>query len=250
VGATPWRFKSSLAHPPLERRSVRRCLTLPAGRSCNARAFSAQEVVEAEPEEEDKVRDSSANGRVAQIASDPAAFEAFYRRHLERVRRFVVRRVADPHLAADLIADVFLAAIDSAHTYRPGHEDPTRWLYGVARNVVNAERRRRARELRRKQDLGASPRGRRRRRRPGRTDRRRGPKTPSLQGDGSVVGRRPRPDGAGGGRWSLRQRCREGARREPGLRPRPASQGPPAVAFPARPPPHERGRPSTRAVSS
>lgn len=85
---------------------------------------------------------------VGDIASDARAFEAFYRRHFDAVRRFVVRRVDDPHLAADLIADVFLAAIDSAPSYRPSIGDPRRWLYGVARNVVAGERRRSARELR------------------------------------------------------------------------------------------------------
>ena len=52
------------------------------------------------------------------IAHDPATFEAFYREHFDAVLRFVVRRVADPHLAADLTAEVFLAAIDAAPAYR------------------------------------------------------------------------------------------------------------------------------------
>lgn len=82
------------------------------------------------------------------IGRDPAALEAFYREHVEAVLRFVGRRVDDPHLAADLTADVFLAAIDSAHTYRPRHGSPTGWLFGVARNTVEAHRRRAARELR------------------------------------------------------------------------------------------------------
>jgi RNA polymerase sigma-70 factor, ECF subfamily len=82
------------------------------------------------------------------IASDPDAFEAFYRRHVEAVQRFAARRVDDPFLAADLTADIFLAAIDSAPTYRPDRGTPVRWLYGIARNVVGAERRRSARELR------------------------------------------------------------------------------------------------------
>jgi RNA polymerase sigma-70 factor (ECF subfamily) len=94
------------------------------------------------------VANPRAVGDVARIAYDPDAFEAFYRSHVEAVQRFVARRVADPYLAADLTADVFLAAIDSAHTYRRGHGDPVAWLYGVARNVVAAERRRRGRELR------------------------------------------------------------------------------------------------------
>jgi RNA polymerase sigma-70 factor, ECF subfamily len=82
------------------------------------------------------------------IASDRDTFEAFYRRHVEAVQRFVARRVDDPFLAADLTADIFLAAIDSAPTYRPDRGTPVQWLYGIARNVVRAERRRSARELR------------------------------------------------------------------------------------------------------
>jgi RNA polymerase sigma-70 factor (ECF subfamily) len=80
------------------------------------------------------------------IAWDPAALEAFYREHLEAVTRFVVRRVADPYLAADLTADVFLAAIDAADGYRPGRGAPRAWLFGVARNVVASEHRRSGRE--------------------------------------------------------------------------------------------------------
>jgi RNA polymerase sigma factor (sigma-70 family) len=75
-----------------------------------------------------------------------AALEAFYRRHVDAVMRFVVRRVNDPHLAADLTTDIFLAALDSAHTYRPGRGSEIAWLYGIARNVVSAHHRKSARE--------------------------------------------------------------------------------------------------------
>jgi RNA polymerase sigma factor (sigma-70 family) len=87
-----------------------------------------------------------AESDLARIAHDPDAFEAFYRRHVESVQRFVARRVHDPYLAADLTADVFLTAIDSAHSYRPSQGAPIAWLFGVARNVVAAELRRSARE--------------------------------------------------------------------------------------------------------
>jgi RNA polymerase sigma-70 factor (ECF subfamily) len=86
--------------------------------------------------------------RLPRIGYDPAALEDFYREHVGLVQRFVVRRVADPYLAADLTADVFLAAIDSAADYRPDRAPPLAWLYGVARNVVAAELRRSARERR------------------------------------------------------------------------------------------------------
>src|SRR5690349_3023497 len=82
------------------------------------------------------------------IASDPDAFEAFYREHLDAVHRFVARRIADPHEAADLVADVFLAAIDAAPGYDVRRGVPVAWLYGIARNVVADELRRRARERR------------------------------------------------------------------------------------------------------
>ena len=80
------------------------------------------------------------------IGRDPDALEAFYREHLPWVRRFVARRVADPHTAADLTADVFLAAVDGAHGYRETSGAPAAWLAGIARNVVAGHSRRRARE--------------------------------------------------------------------------------------------------------
>jgi RNA polymerase sigma-70 factor (ECF subfamily) len=81
------------------------------------------------------------------IAREPDALEAFYRDHVEAVQRFVARRVSDPHLAADLTAEVFLAAVDSAATYDRSRGPVLAWLYGVGRNAVAAEARRRAREL-------------------------------------------------------------------------------------------------------
>lgn len=84
----------------------------------------------------------------SRIGHDPDAFEAFYRANLAAVQRFIARRVDDPYLVADLTTEVFLAAIDSGHSYRAGRGSPTGWLYGVARNVMAASRRRSARELR------------------------------------------------------------------------------------------------------
>ncbi|MFJ9893828.1 RNA polymerase sigma factor [Streptomyces sp. NPDC091280] len=80
---------------------------------------------------------------------DPQLFEEFYRRHVDAVLRFVARRVNDPHTAADLTAEIFLAVLDSARTYRPDLGSETAWLYGIARNVVSSERRRVARETER-----------------------------------------------------------------------------------------------------
>jgi RNA polymerase sigma-70 factor (ECF subfamily) len=80
------------------------------------------------------------------IGTDPGIFEAFYREHVEDLQRFVARRVGDRERAADLTAEIFLAAIGSAHRYRPGRGTPKAWLYGIARVLVANDRRRRGRE--------------------------------------------------------------------------------------------------------
>jgi len=96
-------------------------------------------------------------GGPAEVTRDPQVFEEFYRRHLDGVTRFVARRVSDPHTVADLTAEIFLAVIDSAHTYRSKRGSEAAWLYGIARNVVSAEHRRTARHA----ELGARIAGRR-----------------------------------------------------------------------------------------
>ena len=83
---------------------------------------------------------------LSDIGRDPVAFTSFYRSHLELVERFVARRVSDPYLAADLTADVFVAAIEAAKSYRAELGTSEAWLTGVARNVVSAEFRRSARD--------------------------------------------------------------------------------------------------------
>lgn len=80
------------------------------------------------------------------IGTDPDLFEAFYREHVEEVQRFVARRVGDRERAADLTAEIFLAAIGSAHRYRPRRGTPKAWLYGIARVLVANDRRRQGRE--------------------------------------------------------------------------------------------------------
>ncbi|GAA2329579.1 RNA polymerase sigma factor [Dactylosporangium salmoneum] len=86
-----------------------------------------------------------------------AEFEAFYRQYVGDVSRFVARRVDDPYTAADLTADVFVAVIASAHTYRPERGSLLGWVFGVAHHVVAAERRR----VRRESDAGRRIAGRR-----------------------------------------------------------------------------------------
>ena len=82
-----------------------------------------------------------------QLARDPEAFEAFYRAHVGEVQRFIARRVDDPQVAADLTADVFVAVIERASTYRQERGSTLAWVFGIARNVVSERGRTRARQL-------------------------------------------------------------------------------------------------------
>jgi RNA polymerase sigma-70 factor (ECF subfamily) len=93
--------------------------------------------------------------QLPRIGTDPELFNAFYGEHLEDLQRFVARRVGERERAADLTADIFLAAIDSADRYRP-RGTPKAWLYGIARVVVAEDRRRSARERAREERLRGS----------------------------------------------------------------------------------------------
>jgi RNA polymerase sigma-70 factor (ECF subfamily) len=97
-----------------------------------------------------------AAGQLRWIGTDPELFEVFYREHVEEVQRFVARRVGNRELAADLTAEIFLAAIDSADRYRPGRGTPKAWLYGIARALVANDRRRRDRERAREERFRGS----------------------------------------------------------------------------------------------
>ncbi|HXS32299.1 MAG TPA: RNA polymerase sigma factor [Solirubrobacterales bacterium] len=90
------------------------------------------------------------------IGTDPDLFEAFYREQVEDLQRFVARRVGDRERAADLTAEIFLAAIDSAHRYRPRSGTPKAWLYGIARTLVANDSRRRGRERAREERFRGS----------------------------------------------------------------------------------------------
>ncbi|MFC9467073.1 RNA polymerase sigma factor [Streptomyces coelicoflavus] len=77
-------------------------------------------------------------GRAVPPRSDAAGFAVFYfyEANFDAVLGFVTRRTACPHLAADLTADIFLAALQTARQYDPARGTPTAWLYGIARNVL------------------------------------------------------------------------------------------------------------------
>jgi RNA polymerase sigma factor (sigma-70 family) len=81
-------------------------------------------------------------------------FDALYREHYGKIVRFAIR-CTDPQTARDVAAETFLQAWRRFDTIPRGKELP--WLYTVARNVVNNERRGRTRRTRLDEKLHALP---------------------------------------------------------------------------------------------
>ncbi|MFE1979315.1 RNA polymerase sigma factor, partial [Streptomyces hygroscopicus] len=77
---------------------------------------------------------------------DAAGFAAFYEENFDAVLGFVTRRTTCPQVAADLTADIFVAALEAADRYAPGRGSPSAWLYGIARNVLSSHYRGNVRE--------------------------------------------------------------------------------------------------------
>jgi len=75
--------------------------------------------------------DDDALARQAQ--HDPEAFAQLYRRHLDRVYRYLLVHLRDAHLAQDLAAQTFLAALEGISGYRREGEFAA-WLLSIARN--------------------------------------------------------------------------------------------------------------------
>jgi RNA polymerase sigma factor (sigma-70 family) len=84
---------------------------------------------------------------LGQMHGDPAAFEVFYRRHVDRVIGFTARRVREPADVADLTAATFVAVLTSAPSYDPQRGAPTAWLLGITARLIANGQRRQVREL-------------------------------------------------------------------------------------------------------
>jgi RNA polymerase sigma-70 factor (ECF subfamily) len=82
---------------------------------------------------------------VARAKTDPEAFAQLYRRHHPAIARYVRRRVGADETARDLVAETFLAALESLPRYRDRGLPFRAWLYRLATSRVNRWARRRGR---------------------------------------------------------------------------------------------------------
>src|SRR4051812_23593883 len=73
---------------------------------------------------------------------DRDAFSCLYGRYEAIVAGFLMRRSGDPHLAADLTAETFAAAIVGASSFRGERGNAVGWLLGIARNLFARSRER------------------------------------------------------------------------------------------------------------
>jgi RNA polymerase sigma-70 factor (ECF subfamily) len=69
-------------------------------------------------------------------ASDPEAFGLFYDRYEREVLGFFYRATGRADIAADLTAEVFAAALESAGAFDPQLGSARGWLFGIARHKL------------------------------------------------------------------------------------------------------------------
>ena len=79
---------------------------------------------------------------LAATSREPEAFGAFYRRHEKAMLVFFRRRTSTPEVAADLTAEVFVAALASSRRFRPGKAPAVAWLYAIANHKLSSSRNR------------------------------------------------------------------------------------------------------------
>ena len=85
---------------------------------------------------------------------EPGSFAVFYRRHVEDLVAFFMRRTRDAELAADLTAETFAAALVARARFDPGRGSASAWLFGIALNKLARVERREAAERRARRRLG------------------------------------------------------------------------------------------------
>ncbi len=72
---------------------------------------------------------------------DPEAWRTFFEREMPAIYRYAMSRLGQPPDAEDATSQVFAEAWDHADSFAD-HGLPARaWLFGIARNVVNTQRR-------------------------------------------------------------------------------------------------------------
>lgn len=93
---------------------------------------------------------------IAMVERRSGAMRELYRRHVDAVLAFLVRRGLDVETAADLTAETFAAALVAAPRFRPGPVPVRGWLFAIAdhKRVDLVRRDRSSTDARRRLGLG------------------------------------------------------------------------------------------------
>jgi RNA polymerase sigma-70 factor (ECF subfamily) len=106
-------------------------------------------------EEEARARRGDVDLMLAAQRGSKSAFVELYDRHKQRLMDFALRMTGrNPHLAADVVQQVFLYVLQHLRSYRPSGS-PVAYLYRIARSLCLDEMKRQRK--RRLDSLGAPP---------------------------------------------------------------------------------------------
>lgn len=90
--------------------------------------------------------------------SDPDAFDELFRRHAVRLDQWFRRRVPEPDIAQDLVAETFAQALVACTRFRGARTGAaSSWLDAIARNLLRQFYRRKRVETRGRQKLALLP---------------------------------------------------------------------------------------------
>jgi RNA polymerase sigma-70 factor (ECF subfamily) len=77
----------------------------------------------------------------ASSAGSADAYSVFFRRHVDAITRYAIRRCLSPEDVADLVGECFLVALQAAHRYVPETDTALPWLFGISRRLLAKQRR-------------------------------------------------------------------------------------------------------------
>lgn len=69
-------------------------------------------------------------------ADAPEAFGIFYRRHVEALLAYLLRRTSRPDLAADICAETFATVLERIQRFDPERGSGRGWLFSIAGNQL------------------------------------------------------------------------------------------------------------------
>jgi RNA polymerase sigma-70 factor (ECF subfamily) len=87
-------------------------------------------------------------------ATDPEAFCTLYDRRAQPLLAFIYRRVGNPEVAADLLAETFARAFENRAKFRDTGDSGSAWLYTIASRLISRYYRRKTVELKAVERLG------------------------------------------------------------------------------------------------